>query len=180
MWLYLDSIPAHHRFHEYSGYSRNPRFGRTNGHSACFVPLIDGGDSTRNHQVIQVYSTIVRSSDLKIANPNNNPVCTMITDDPTVEYVRSVEDVCIPMITWFDRLMFVFRNMEGNEVPSSILQMSQLSIIKVLGNTTKKEVKLDNPFSFDQCSISSVSLSTVSLLLSVPNDRLILTDAGIW
>ena len=199
MWLYLDSIPAHHRFHEYSGYSRNHRFGRTNGHFACFVPLIDSGDSTRNHQVIQVYSTIVRSSDLKIANPNNNPVCTMITDDPTVEYVRSVEDVCIPMITWFDRLMFVFRNMEGNimrlngefdlqltidnvydEVPSSILQMSQLSIIKVLGNTTKKEVNVDNPFSFDQCSISSVSLSTVFLLLSVPNDRVILTDAGIW
>ena len=38
----------------------------------------------------------------------------MIIDDPTVDYVRSVEDVCIPMIIRFDRLMFVFRDMEGN------------------------------------------------------------------
>ena len=53
-------------------------------------------DITRNRQVIQVYSTIVRSSDLKIANQNNNLLTTMIIDDPTVEYVRSVEDVCIP------------------------------------------------------------------------------------
>ena len=123
----------------------------------------------------------------------------MIIDDPTVEYVRSVEDVCIPMITRFDRLMFVFRDMEGkmirlngefelqltiddvyDEVPSSILQMNQLSIIKVLGNTTKKEVNVDNPLSFDQCFISSVSLSTDFVLLSVPYDRVILTDAGIW
>ena len=99
----------------------------------------------------------------------------MIIDDLTVKYVRTVEDVCIPMITRFDRLMFVFRDMEGkmirlngefdlqltiddvyDEVPSSILQMNQLSIIKVLGNTTKKEVNVDNPLSFDQCFISSV------------------------
>ena len=73
-------------------------------------------DITRNRQVIQVYSTIVRSSDLKIANQNNNLLTTMIIDDPTVEYVRSVEDVCIPMITRFDRLMFVFRDMEGKMI----------------------------------------------------------------
>ena len=38
----------------------------------------------------------------------------MINDDPTTYYCRSVEDICIPMITHFDRLMFVFRDMEGN------------------------------------------------------------------
>ena len=134
-------------------------------------------DITRNRQVIQIYSSLVRSSDLKIANQNNNLLTTMIIDDPEVHYLRTVEDICIPMITRFDRLMFVFRDMDGNimrlngefelqltiedvfdQVPSSILPMNQLSMMKVFGNTTKKEVKLDNPLSFDQCSISSVSL----------------------
>ena len=73
-------------------------------------------DITRNRQVIQVYSTIVRSSDLKIANQNNNLLTTMIIDDPTADYVRTVEDVRIPMITRFDQLMFVFRDMEGKMI----------------------------------------------------------------
>ena len=71
-------------------------------------------DITRNRQVIQVYSTIVRSSDLKIANQNNNLLTTMIIDDPEVNYLRTVEDICIPMITRFDRLMFLFRYIDGN------------------------------------------------------------------
>ena len=71
-------------------------------------------DITRNRQVIQVYSSLVRLSDLKIANQNNNLFTTMIIDYPTTYYYRSVEDICIPMITRFDRLMFVFRDMEGN------------------------------------------------------------------
>ena len=62
---------------------------------------------TRNRQVIQVYSTIVRSSNLKIANQNNNLSTTMIFDDPTTNYCRSVEDKCIPMITRSDRLMLL-------------------------------------------------------------------------
>ena len=120
-------------------------------------------DITRNRQVIQVYSSLVRSSDLKIAIQNNNLLTTMIIDDPEVDYFRSVEDICIPIIIRFDRLMFVFRDLEGNimhlngefelqltiedvydQVPSSILPMNQFSRIKVFGNTTKKEVKLDN------------------------------------
>ena len=64
--------------------------------------------------MIQVYSSLVRSSDLKIANRDNNLLTTMIIDDPTTNYCRSVEDICIPMITRFDRLMFVFRDFEGN------------------------------------------------------------------
>ena len=40
-------------------------------------------DITRNRQVIQVYSSLDRSSDLKIASQNNNLLTTMIIDDPT-------------------------------------------------------------------------------------------------
>ena len=71
-------------------------------------------DIMRNRQVIQVYSSLVRSSDLKIANQNNNLLTTMIIDDPEVNYLCTVEDICIPMITRFDRLMFLFRDMDGN------------------------------------------------------------------
>ena len=130
-------------------------------------------DITRNRQVIQVYSSLVRSSDLKIANQNNNNLLTtMIIDDPEVSYLRTVEDICIPIITRFYRLMFVFRDLEDNiihlngefelqltiedvydQVPSSILPVNQFSMIEVFGNTTKKEVKLGNPLSFDQCYI---------------------------
>ena len=37
--IYIQS--THHRFHQCSGYSRNSRFGRTNGHSTCFVLWIE-------------------------------------------------------------------------------------------------------------------------------------------
>ena len=43
-------------------------------------------DITRNRQVIQVYSSLVRSSDLKIANQNNNHLLTtIIIDDLEVD-----------------------------------------------------------------------------------------------
>ena len=64
--------------------------------------------------------------------------------------------------------MFNFCDMEGNimrlsgefepqlmiedvydQVPSSIPPINQFSMIEVFGNTTKKEVKLDNPILFD-------------------------------
>ena len=110
-------------------------------------------DITRNRQVIQVYSSFVYSSDLKIANQNNNLLTTMIIDDPKIDYLRTVEDICIPMITRFDRLMLLFRDMEGNimrlngefelqltiedvfdQVSSSILPMNQFSVIEVFGH----------------------------------------------
>ena len=58
----------------------------------------------------------MRSSDLKMpmANQNNNLLTTMTIDDPTTNYCRSVKDICIPMITRFDRLMFVFKDLTGN------------------------------------------------------------------
>ena len=51
-------------------------------------------------------------------------------------------------------------------------------MIEVFGNTTKKEVKLDNPLSFDQCSISSVSLYTAFVLHNVPTDQVVVINAG--
>ena len=71
-------------------------------------------DITRNCQVIQVYSSLVRLSDLNVANHNNNLFTIMIIDYPTTYYYRSVESICIPMITRFDRLMFLLHDMEGN------------------------------------------------------------------
>ena len=68
-------------------------------------------DITRNHQVIQVYSSLVRSSNLKFANQNNNLFTTMIIDDPTIDDCRSVEAIYIRMITRFDRLILVFKNL---------------------------------------------------------------------
>ena len=65
-----------------------------------------------------------------------------------------------------------------DEVPSSIPPMNQFSMIEVFRNTTKKEVYLDNPLSFDQCSISSVSLYTDFVLHNVPSDQVIVINAG--
>ena len=58
-------------------------------------------DITRNRQVIHVYSSLVRSSDLKIANQNNNLLTTMIIDDSTTNNCKSVADICILMIIRF-------------------------------------------------------------------------------
>ena len=63
--------------------------------------------------MIQVYSSMVRSSDLKFSS-QNSLLTTMIIDDPTTNYYRSVEDICIPMITRFSLLMFLFRDIKGN------------------------------------------------------------------
>ena len=109
--------------------------------------------------MIQVYSSLVRSSDLKTSNQNNNLLTTMIIDDPTINYYRLVEDICKPMISRFDRLKFLFRDTEGNilrlngefepqltiedmydQIPSSIPPMNQFIMIEVLGNTRKKGV----------------------------------------
>ena len=156
-------------------------------------------DITRNRQVIQVYSSLVRSSDLKIANYNNNLLTSMIIDDPEDDYIYTVADICIPMISRFDRLMFVFRDMDDkiidlngefelqltiedvyDQIPSSIPPMNQFSMIEVFGNTTKKEVKLDNPLSFDQCSISSVSLYTDFVLHNVQTDHVRANGLRTW
>ena len=102
----------------------------------------------------------------------------MIIDDPTTNYCRSVEDICIPMIYRFDRLMFLFKDMDDNiihlngefelqltianvcdQLHNPLPSTNQFNMIEVFGNNSKKEVKLDNPLSFNKCYISSVSLS---------------------
>ena len=65
-----------------------------------------------------------------------------------------------------------------DQVPFSIPPMNQFSMIEVFGITMKKDVKLDNPLSFDQCSISSVSLYTDFVLHNVPSDQVVLINAG--
>ena len=115
---------------------------------------------------------------MKIANQNNDLLTKMIIDDPEDDYIRMVEDICIPMIYRFDRLMFMFRDMDDNiihlndefelqmtiedvcdQLHTLVPSTNQFSIIDVFGNNSKKEVKLDNPLSFNKCYISSVSLS---------------------
>ena len=65
-----------------------------------------------------------------------------------------------------------------DQVPSSIPPMNQFSMIEVFGNTTKKEVKLDNPLSFDQCSISSVLHYTDFVFHNFPTYQVTLINAG--
>ena len=67
--------------------------------------LLNGGtygenviDVTRNMQVIQVYSSIVKSSDLKIANQNNNLLTTIILDDPEQSFIQKIQDVHLPTL----------------------------------------------------------------------------------
>ena len=77
------------------------------------------------------------------------------------------------MIYRFDRLIFVFKDMDDNiihlngefefqltiedvcdQLHTSVPSTNQFSMIEVFGNN-----KLDNPLSFNKCYISSVSLS---------------------
>ena len=110
--MHLDSIPSH-SIH----FTNAPDIreilcleGRTVILPASFIQSYVL-DITRNRQVIQVYSSLVGSSDLKIANRNNNLFTIMIINNPTIHYSRSVENMCIPMITRFDRLMLVFKDL---------------------------------------------------------------------
>ena len=154
-------------------------------------------DITRNRQVIQVYSSVVRSSDMKIANQNNNLLTTMIIDDSMDDYIRTVADICISMIYRFDRLMFVFKDMDGNiihlngefelqltiedvcdQLHTPVPSTNQFSMIEVFGNNNKKEVKLDNPLSFNKCYISSMSLYTDFLLHNIPTDQVVVINGG--
>ena len=41
LWVYLYPFLTHHRFHQCSGYSRNPWFGRASSHSIRFVLWIE-------------------------------------------------------------------------------------------------------------------------------------------
>ena len=111
--MHLDSIPSHHRSHQCPGYSRDPRFGRTNGHSTCFVQSIIRvwyhSKSPRDLYVF-IVGPLLRSEDTH-DQPERQPAHHTIIDNLTTNYRQSVEDICIPMITRFDRLMFVFKDL---------------------------------------------------------------------
>ena len=62
-----DSVPTLNRFDKYSRHARNPRFGRTNGHSTRFLLWIECDWYFAKSPGDQEYSTLVISSDLKIA-----------------------------------------------------------------------------------------------------------------
>lgn len=153
-------------------------------------------DITRNRQAIQVFSSIVRTSDLKIANQNNNLLTTMIYDDPQQSYINTIEDVNIPICNRFDKLYFSFKTLDGKSInlygqfelqltindvisedKTKIANLSQFSIAQVC-NTPKTIVKLDRPLSFKQCYISSVSLYTDFQLYNIPEDQIVVIDGN--
>ena len=111
--VHLDPVPILHQFHQCSGCTRDIWVG-----NYTILPASFYGSNllniTRNHQVTQVHSSLVCSSYLKIASENNNLFTTMIIDDLTTNVISTVEEIYISMITRFDRMMFLLRDMEGN------------------------------------------------------------------
>ena len=64
-------------------------------------------------------------------------------------------------------------------VSTSLAATNQFSMIEVFGNNSKKEVKLNNPLSFNQYYTSSVSLYTDLVLQNVPQDQLVIIN-GVY
>ena len=101
------------------------------------------------------------------------------------------------MIYRFDRLMLLFNDMDDNmmnlvgefklqlkiedvidQIHSQIESTNQFSMIEVFGNNSKKELKLDNPLSFNQCFISSISFYTDFVLHNVSTDQIVVINGG--
>ena len=157
-------------------------------------------DVTRNLQVIQVYCSLVKSSELKIANQNNNLLTTLIIEDPEKSFIQKTQDVYLPIINKFDQLYFSYRDLDGNIInlnadisfqitvedfvkniynkDEDINFKSQFSIAQVC-NTSKTTVQLDNTISFDRCYISSVSIYTDFKLYNVSEDQTIIINANV-
>ena len=157
-------------------------------------------DITRNLQVIQVYCSLVKSSELKIANQNNNLLTTLIIEDPEKSFIQKTQDVYLPIINKFDQLYFSYRDLDGNIIKlnadisfqitvedfvkeiknedENINFKSQFSIAQVC-NTSKTTVQLENTISFDRCYISSVSVYTDFKLYNVSEDQTIIINANI-
>ena len=157
-------------------------------------------DITRNLQVIQVYCSLVKSSELKIANQNNNLLTTLIIEDPEKSFIQKTQDVYLPIINKFDQLYFSYRDLDGNIInlnadisfqitvedfvkndiknDEDINFKSQFSIAQVC-NTSKTTVQLDNTISFDRCYISSVSIYTDFKLYNVSEDQTIIINANV-
>ena len=149
-------------------------------------------DITRNRQTIQVFSTIVKSAEIKIANQYNNLLTTLIVEDPEQPFIHTVSEVNIPIVNTWDRLYFSFRDMDGKEVVmdadvefqlliedtdeiGELEDCSQFTMAEVV-NKSKKEVVLDNPLSFTGCYISGVSLYTDFQLKNVKSKQIVNID----
>ena len=119
----------------------------------------------------------------------------MIMDDSEINDINTVKEICIPMIHRFDRLMFVFKEMNGNiihlngefefqltiedvcdQLHTPVPSTNQFSMIEVFGNNSMKEMKLDNPLSFDKCYISFVLFYTDFTFHNVPYDQVIVIN----
>ena len=77
----------------------------------------------------------------------------MIMDDPGINDINTVKEICIPMIRRFDRLIFVLKDMDGNiihlndefelqftieyvcdQLHTPVPSTNQFSMIEVFGN----------------------------------------------
>ena len=78
----------------------------------------------------------------------------------------------------FELQLTIEDRIEG-EGSLTLKSTNQFSMIEVFGSG-KMELKRDNPLSFDQCSVTSMSLYADYVLQNVPPDQVILTDSGTW
>ena len=118
-------------------------------------------------------------------------------DDSEINDIDTVKAICIPMIHRFDRLMFVLKDMNSNithlngefefqltiedvcdQLHTPVPSTNQFSMIEVFGNNSKKEMKLDNPRSFDKCYISFVSFYTNFTFHNVPSDQVVVINGN--
>lgn len=159
-------------------------------------------DITRNMQVIQVYCSLVKSSELKIANQNNNLLTTLIIEDPEKSFIQKTQDIYLPIISKFDQLYFSYRDLDGNIVNLNADISFQISVedidkekqaskndedtnfksqfsIAQVCNTSKTTVQLENTISFDRCYISSVSVYTDFKLYNVTEDQIIIINGNV-
>ena len=131
-------------------------------------------DITRNRQVIQVFCSIVRTSDLKIANQNNNLLTTMMFDDPQATYLRKIEDVCIPICNRFDKLYFSFKDLDGHPMKLTGQFELQLTIDDVVdkiqadathqrASQSEAESKLENLSQFSITQVCNTPKTVVKL-----------------
>ena len=66
---------------------------------------------------------------MPMANQNINLLISIIMDDPTINYCRSVEDIHIPMITRFDRLILVFKDLSDLNNTSFVRVIQRIIMI---------------------------------------------------
>ena len=130
------------------------------GHSTCFVLWVERDwfhFKSPSDPSVFIVGPILRSEDCQSEQQSAHHDYHWW---PTADYIRTMEAICIPMITRFDRLMFLFRDMEDNimrlngefelqlttedrvegdgEGVPIIMSANQFSMIEVFGNTRKR------------------------------------------